>query len=125
MLRLAKAYTVIAERLMPDRVLDNPRAAVSLVRNVLSKWSDGWLMVFDHLDNPSDLHGIQKFFPDGPRGSILVTSRYAGSKKLGRFIEVGRMEPEEGLELLLRSQETDTENLAVAEGILIKLGYLP
>ena len=81
-------------------------------------------MVFDNLDNPSDLRGIQKFFPDSRRGSILVTSRCAGSKQLGQFIEVVCMEPEEGLELLLRSPETDTEELAAAEQILIKLGYV-
>src|ERR1700722_7445061 len=93
---LYRAMETIAEQLMPGRVLDNPRAAVSLVRDVLSKWSDGWLMVFDNMDNPSDFDGIQRFFPDSRRGSILVTSRYAGSKELGQFIEVDCMEPKEG-----------------------------
>ena len=82
-------------------------------------------MVFDNIDNPSDLHGIETFFLDRRHGSILVTSRYAGSKELGWFIEVDRMEREEGLELLLRSPETDTEELAAAERSLVKLGYLP
>src|SRR5277367_6631819 len=110
---LYRAMEIIAKRLMPGRVPDNPRDAVSLVTDVLSKWSDGWLMVFDNLDNPSDLRGIQKFFPDSHRGSILDTSRCAVSKQLGQFIEVDCMEPEEGLELLLRSPETDTGELAL------------
>ena len=122
---LYRAMEMIAKRLMPGRVLDNPHTSASVVRDTLSSWSDPWLMVFDNLDNPDELNGIQKFFPDSPRGSILVTSRCAGSKELGQFIEVDCMELEEGLELLLRSPETDTEKLAAAERILIKVGYLP
>ena len=31
---------MIAKRLMPGRVLDNPQDAVNLVRDVFSSWSD-------------------------------------------------------------------------------------
>ena len=52
-------------------------------------------MVFDNLDNPSHLNGILNVFPEGPSGSILVTSCYAGSKELGHAIQL-EMEMQEG-----------------------------
>src|SRR6202795_1300014 len=122
---LYRAMEAIVKRMLPERVLDNRHAAASLVRDALSAWSDAWLMVFDNLDNPSDLHGILNFFPDSRRGCILVTSRYVGSKGLGQSIEVDCMEKEEGLQLLLRSADADSDELAAAEQILTLLGYLP
>jgi hypothetical protein len=122
---LYRAMEIIAKWLLPERVFDNPHAAVTVVRDLLSSWSDMWLMVFDNLDNPSDLQDILNFFPDSRYGSILVTSRYAGSKELGQPIELDCMEREEGLQLLLRSPEPETEELAAAEQILTQLGYLP
>jgi hypothetical protein len=77
------------KQLLPDREFDNPDAAVSLVNDVLSGWSERWLLVFDNLDNPEDLPGIVSFFPPSHRGSILITSRHAGSKELGQSIEIG------------------------------------
>jgi hypothetical protein len=56
-------------------------------------------MVFDNLDNLSNLWDINTFFPNH-HGFILVTSRYAGTKELGHSIELDRMERDEGLELL-------------------------
>src|SRR6202795_1235323 len=122
---LYRAMEAIAKRMLPERVLDSRHAAASLVKDVLSAWSDAWLMVFDNLDNPSDLDGILDFFPDSCRGCILVTSRYVGSKGLGQSIEVDCMEKEEGLQLLLRSADADSDELAAAEQILTLLGYLP
>jgi len=122
---LYRAYETIAGRLFPERVINDPLTAVTLVRDTLSHWSEPWLMVFDNLDNPSDLQGIPNFFPDGGIGSILITSRYVGSQELGRSIELDRMEKEEGLQLLLPSSGTDREELLAAEQILKQLGYLP
>ena len=115
----------VAKQLLPDRVFDNPDAAVALVNDVLSSWSDRWLLVFDNLDNPSDLHGILNFFPSSHRGCMLITSHFAGSKELGQSIELDRMEKEEGLQLLLRSSGVDADELAAAEEILGLLGNLP
>jgi len=115
----------VAKQLLPDRVIDNPEAAVALVNDVLSSWSERWLLVFDNLDNPEDLVGIFSFFPASHHGSILITSRHAGSKELGQSIELDRMEKEEGLRLLLRSSGLDTDELDAAEEILSLLGNLP
>jgi len=91
-----------AKQLLPDRVVHNTDGAVALVNDFLSRWSERWL-VFDNLDNPEDLSGIVSFFPASHYGSILITSRLAGSNELGQSIELGHMEKEEGLQLLLRS----------------------
>jgi hypothetical protein len=77
------------------------------------------------LDNPEDLPGIVDFFPASRHGSILITSRHAGSKELGQSIELDRMEKEEALQLLLHSSGGDTDELDAAEEILSLLGNLP
>ena len=114
-----------AKQLLPDRVIDNPDAAVGLVNDILSRWSERWLLVFDNLDNPEDLPGIASFFPASHFGSILITSRLSGSSELGQSIEVDRMEKEEGLQLLLHASRGDTDEADAAEEILRLLGNLP
>jgi len=116
---------IAAKQLLPDRVFDDPEAAVTLVKDVLSSWNNRWLLVFDNLDNPDDLPGIVNFFPADHHGSILITNRYAGSRELGQSIELDRMEKEEGLQLLLRTTEGDTDEIDAAEEILSLLGDLP
>jgi hypothetical protein len=59
------AIETVARHLFLERVIDNPQAAVILIKDALSSWSDQWLMVFDNLDNPSDFQGILDFFRDG------------------------------------------------------------
>jgi hypothetical protein len=82
----------IAKKLLPEGEIDNPDTAVSLVRDVLSSWTDQWLMVFDNLDNPSELDDILNFFPEGQSGSILITSCLAGSEELGQVMQLDQME---------------------------------
>jgi tetratricopeptide (TPR) repeat protein len=125
---LYSSMETAAKQLLPDRVFNNPDAAVALVNDVLSSWSERWLLVFDNLDNPEDLPGIHGFFPASSCGSILITSRHAGSKGLGQSIELDRMERKEGLQLLLRSSVVDPDDpdeLEAAEQILSLLGNLP
>lgn len=107
----------LLKQLLPDRVLDSPHAAVTLINDVLLSWSDRWLLVFDNLDNPSGLDSIFSIFPSSCCGSILITSRYAGSKELGRSIEIDRMEKEESLQLLLFSSGVYGDELSAAEEI--------
>ena len=114
-----------AKHLLPDRVFDTPDAAVASVNEVLSRWTERWLLVFDNLDNPKDLSGIISFFPASQCGCILITSRLAGSNELGQSIELDRMEKEEGLQLLLQSSRGGTDELNAAEEILKLLGNLP
>jgi hypothetical protein len=122
---LYNSMSTAAKQLLPDRVFDTPEAAVASVNDTLSRWSERWLLVFDNLDNPEDLSDILTFFPASHFGSILITSRLAGSKELGQSIELDRMEKEEGLELLLHSSERETDEVDAAEEILRLLGNLP
>jgi len=122
---LYKSMEKVAKQLLPDRVFENADAAVASVNDFLSKWSKQWLLVFDNLDKPEDLPTIPDFFPESHRGSILITSRYAGSKELGQFIDLDRMEKEEGLRLLLGSSVVDTDELEAAEEILSLLENQP
>jgi len=122
---LYSSMETAAKQLLPDREFDTRDAAVVLVKEVLSSWSERWLLVFDNLDNPEDLADILSFFPTSHCGSILITSRLTGSKELGQSIELDRMEKEEGLQLLLRSSGGDTDEVDAAEEILSLLGNLP
>jgi len=122
---LYSSVQTAAKQLLPDRVFDNPDAAVASVNDFLSRWSERWLLVFDNLDNPEDLPDIHNVFPASHRGSILITSRHARSKELGQSIELDRMEKDEGLQLLLRSSVVDSDELDAAEQILSLLGNLP
>ena len=69
--------------------------------------------------------GIVSFFPASQCGSILITSRLAGSSELGQSIELDHTEKGEGLQLLLHSPGIDTDELVAAEEILSLLGNLP
>jgi tetratricopeptide (TPR) repeat protein len=122
---LYRSMEIIAKRFLPGRVFDNPDDAVTSVKEILSSWSDAWLMVVDNFDDPSELQDILQLLPDSQYASILITSRYAGSKELGQSIEVDCMEKSEGLQLLLQSPEHELEELAAADEILARLGYLP
>jgi hypothetical protein len=115
---------ITAKLLSSGRQFDDAQASVTFVRDVLSSWSDAWLMVFDNLDNPSDLQDIDNFFPDSRHGSILVTSRYAGTKRLGQTIELDQMVEKEALQLLLGPSGLRTDDAAAKE-VLRRLGYLP
>src|SRR5258708_18113398 len=122
---LYSSMETAAKKLLPDRVFDNPDAAVASVYDVLSRWSERWLLVFDNLDNPEDLSGILDFFPASHRGSILITSRHGGTGELGQSIKVDRMEKCEGLQLLLRSSVVAIDELEAAQEIFSLLGRLP
>jgi hypothetical protein len=120
-----RSMETVVKQLLPERIVNDCHAAVKLVKETLSSWSDGWLLVFDNLDNLSDLTDIYAFFPDSPGGCILATSRHAGAKDLGQAIEFDSMEKDEGLQLLLHSQVEDSKDCTAAEQILTQLGYLP
>jgi hypothetical protein len=119
------AMETIAKKLWPERELKNSDVALTLVRDTLSNRSDAWLLVFDNLDRPSDLKGIMNFFQRSTKGSILITSRYAGSDDLGQAMKLDKMEMNECLQLLLPSEEVDSEQHSAAEEIVRRFGYLP
>ncbi|KIJ50252.1 hypothetical protein M422DRAFT_116234, partial [Sphaerobolus stellatus SS14] len=114
----------IARQLEPECVLENNEAAVDMVKSTLSDWTDSWLLVFDNLDNPSEVAAIPDFFPESKFGSILITSRYRGLQELGQHCLLQEMDEDDGLSLLLGQQYSE-EDEVLGKKILELLGHLP
>jgi hypothetical protein len=83
----------------------------------LGNQRERWLMMFDNADDP--LLEINDFFPSGNNGSILITSRVADMALLARGrssdCHVSSMEPEDALELLLKTARMQDESPVEAE----------
>jgi hypothetical protein len=76
-----------------------------------------WLMVFDNADDP-DLN-LLSFIPQGSHGSVLITTRLRGLALLGQGpnsdCNVGGMDPQEALELLLKKARMQDQVLEQKE----------
>ncbi|KAG8724639.1 hypothetical protein FRC09_016184 [Ceratobasidium sp. 395] len=90
-----------------------------------------WLLVIDNADDP-DL-GLQKFIPGGSHGSVLVTTRLRSLALLGQGpgsdCDVGQMESEDAIELLLtkarmKDDVLSREDTESAAKLVENLGYL-
>ncbi|KIJ50301.1 hypothetical protein M422DRAFT_159868 [Sphaerobolus stellatus SS14] len=114
----------IARQLEPERALENNEAAVDMVKSILSDWTNLWLLVFDNLDNPSEVAAIPDFFPESAFGSILITSRYHGLQELGQHCLLQEMDEDDGLSLLLGQQYSEGDEV-LGKKILELLGHLP
>ncbi|KAH0553453.1 hypothetical protein GP486_006477 [Trichoglossum hirsutum] len=109
------------------RVFDSMESKIAFVKYTLEQWGSPWLMVFDNYDRPGEFKNISDFFPQGQTGSMLFTSRHTDSKRLGIAISVLQMTEDEGLELLLRQSELESnrDNAVAGKKIIRKLGCLP
>jgi tetratricopeptide (TPR) repeat protein len=92
---------------------------------------DEWLVIVDNADDVS--WGIREIMPKGPRGSVIVTSRYDKSVRLApwayELVDIGVMSPVEGVALLLQHLQLDAELASEAirhdcGKIAQRLGYL-
>ena len=107
------------------RVSEVERSAKSVLQ-WLSSMEDDWLIVFD---NASD--GVSEYMPMGNRGNFLFTSRNPNLARLVSAeddVEVGDMEEEDAILLLLRSSrlgETSTQAKEAARPIVKELCCLP
>ncbi|KAF8251353.1 hypothetical protein K440DRAFT_658774 [Wilcoxina mikolae CBS 423.85] len=74
---LADGFMQIAKVVdsIPDNCLVDQSMAISEVKKWLQRSSQDWLLVFD---NVPDSRSLEKFWPLGERGRILVTTRNAG-----------------------------------------------
>lgn len=94
----------------------------------LSQVREPWLLIIDNADNP-DLH-LPSLFPPGERGNILVTTRKRDFQEYSNVgsIELGGLEKDEALYLLLRSAKISTpwdSSIETAGNEITKiLGYL-
>lgn len=90
-----------------------------------------WLLVIDNADDPK--MEVEKYFPGGERGHILVTTRRPTLKGLGNvgecFCELEKLDEMEAHDLLLKhaQEKTPWDEVAqsLAKGITEVLGYLP
>ena len=90
-----------------------------------------WLLVIDNADDPN--LEVEKYFPGGGRGHILVTTRRPALKRLGNvgegFCELEKLDEVEARDLLLKyaQEKTPWDERAqyLAKQIAEVLGYLP
>jgi tetratricopeptide (TPR) repeat protein len=97
---LRAGYYALAHRLkLPDIDKRNPKQCIQAVKQWLVDHTN-WLLI---MDNADDLPLARSFFPEGYQGHILLTTRSPFAGKIGaRQLEIDKMEPEEGLDFLLR-----------------------
>jgi tetratricopeptide (TPR) repeat protein len=94
-------YATLAEKLdLPEQDEQELDKIVQAVKDWL-EWHTNWLLIMDNADN---LQLARSFFPKSHNGHILLTTRTQMVGNVARKIDIGRMEPSEGLLfLLLRS----------------------
>jgi tetratricopeptide (TPR) repeat protein len=93
---------------------------------------NNWLLIIDNADNPSN--DIFNYFPPGPQGCILITSRNPDTRQYGTnhqgdsgYSELRGMDGEDGVTLLLKSavpHQVNEEIRALAKPIVVELGGL-
>ena len=89
--------------------------------------TDNWLMVYDGADG--DYQIVEKFFPPGNGGNILMTSRNGGLKRIAlTSLKVLNMAEEEAATMLLKSASLDGMSADVrnlAQKVASQLGRIP
>jgi hypothetical protein len=88
-----------------------------------------WLLLFDNYDQLEDF-SLTKFFPQSKAGRIIITSRRTECKRIARYPkEVGVLEREEALSLLLMDhpdqEHLDATDISVAYSIIEEMEYFP
>ncbi|KAG9085383.1 hypothetical protein FRC06_003637 [Ceratobasidium sp. 370] len=90
-----------------------------------------WLLVFDNADDPG--LGLPDFIPGGSHGRVLITTRLRSlallAQGLGSECNVGGMDSEEAVELLLKKARMQdkvlpVEEMEAATKLVEDLGYL-
>ena len=100
-------------------------------KNWLTNLEYPWLLLIDNADNPGI--SVDEFFPEGERGSILVTTRVPENRVHGsrgsRFYHFEKLETEAAKDLLLKAadierpwKDPDRESAAL---VASELGCLP
>ncbi|KAI9786933.1 MAG: hypothetical protein M1839_005164 [Geoglossum umbratile] len=102
-------------------------ARIAFVEEFLNRRTGNWLFIFDNCDDLSSFPDIRSFFPQGPAGHILVTSRACDSDQLGEVIPLGPLNSDDAVRLLFRRSHGDSveRNRAHTTEIVNELGCLP
>ena len=86
-----------------------------------------WLMVYDGADG--HYQTVEKFFPPGNEGNILITSKNVGLKRITLdSMQLLDMAEEEAVSLLLKSAKLDglsEDNSNLARKLASELGGIP
>nr|WP_304523168.1 FxSxx-COOH system tetratricopeptide repeat protein [Actinoplanes polyasparticus] len=119
--QIGNALTELAQRLQLPVGLE-ANAAVPAVREALRLGQPyaNWLLIFDNAESPE---AVQRYFPNGGPGHIMVTSRNPQWSSIAQQLEVDVFARRESVDLLRRrGQElTDEDATRLAEA----LGDLP
>ncbi|KAK6512501.1 hypothetical protein TWF481_001385 [Arthrobotrys musiformis] len=131
-------YGIIGASLGIQRLLDrggkvsSDSGAIDDIRSALFSWLKApgnrkWLLIFDNADD-LETFDLDKYFPRSGGGGILVTSRRQEFSGIAEQANLGGLDGESAVDLLLRlSQiknplENDKNHAAV---IVKKLGFMP
>jgi serine/threonine protein kinase/Tfp pilus assembly protein PilF len=103
--RAASRETLVADYVALARLLclpgqDAPDQMLIVV--AVKRWleqQEGWLLI---LDNADELPLLADLLPGGGQGHLLLTTRAQATGKIARSLSVEKMEPSEGMQLLLR-----------------------
>lgn len=77
-------------------------AAKAMNKWLLSTGNDEWLIIFDNHDDTESVK-LLEFFPVCDFGSIIITTRRPEVRHLGIGVEVGEIDKEAGISILLSS----------------------
>ncbi|PWW80875.1 TPR-like protein [Tuber magnatum] len=137
-LKFAEGFKAIAQHVRIPRV-SGEKDEEGLLRRA-RMWLEGphsgdWILVIDNADNDADFIGntgpISKFVPQGRKGTVIFTtrSRQVAVRQSCKIIKVGKMEPEEALELFSKRFDSwhslEDEEKRAAAMILNSMDYLP
>lgn len=101
--------------------------AAGWLRSWFQSTNRSWLVVLDDLADPADVAG---FWPDGPTGSTIVTTRRTDAALFGggrRRVEVGLFTPDEARDYLAAKLGLDagSETFREADRLARDVGFLP
>ncbi|KAK6495581.1 hypothetical protein TWF481_002629 [Arthrobotrys musiformis] len=102
------------------------------VQSALFRWlqlpgNRRWLLIFDNADD-LETFSVQEYFPNHGGGAILVTSRRQEFSQCAELVDLGGLDRESAVELLLRLARPSDSTEAVrndATAIVEKLGFMP
>lgn len=88
-------------------------AQIQVIIDAVKAWlaaeeNHQWLLIIDNYDDLESVD-IRGFLPTNSPGSAIITTRSPDTRRLGRGIEIARVEQEDALEILRKSANTDID----------------
>ena len=129
-IKMAQSFLEVAQRLgiIPSKeTVQDPAAAVAMVKAWLAETTCRWLVIFDNAD---ELSVLKNAWPGSGTGSVLITSRdfSASFSPASQGFQVKPFDPTTGAQVLLSLMNRDPsqpDNISAAKNITDTLGGLP